>query len=191
MERETEGLFAALFLAVLASTDNRWRQFGLGFEANREERGRTARDFANNRGRVLASGYIENTRERIIRASRESDAELAPDDVIKDLSRDKIPDILTDSRAENTAVTETTTTISAGQRFGAREFENEYPGLTLLEIWVTERDSRVCPICSPLEGTNGDEWGQQFPDGPPAHPNCRCELKFEIASVPEEAGTLG
>ena len=51
----------------------------------------------------------------------------------------------------------------------------------LTAIWVTERDGRVCPICRPLDGQVDVDWEDQFPNGPPAHPNCRCWLKFEPA----------
>ena len=46
----------------------------------------------------------------------------------------------------------------------------------LLVIWITERDSRVCPICSPLDGQTFD-----IDESPPqpvddTHPGCRCRL---------------
>jgi len=38
-----------------------------------------------------------------------------------------------------------------------------------------------CKICGPLEGAPESEFSQQFPSGPPAHPNCRCStsIRFE------------
>ncbi len=45
------------------------------------------------------------------------------------------------------------------------------------ERWFTQLDERVCPICGPLHGTTRETWGGEFPDGPPAHPNCRCYLR--------------
>lgn len=32
-----------------------------------------------------------------------------------------------------------------------------------------------CDICGPLNGKTERHWAAQFPDGPPAHPRCRCE----------------
>ncbi len=44
--------------------------------------------------------------------------------------------------------------------------------LNLIKIWRTQQDERVCPICSPLNGTNQRVWGAKYPSGPPSHPNC-------------------
>lgn len=49
-------------------------------------------------------------------------------------------------------------------------------GLTAL--WITERDDRVCPICRPLNKRPARDWDTLFPQGPPAHPNCRCHLEY-------------
>lgn len=48
----------------------------------------------------------------------------------------------------------------------------------LTAIWITERDARVCPICSPLNNQRAEAWADKFPSGPPAHPNCRCHLEY-------------
>lgn len=53
----------------------------------------------------------------------------------------------------------------------------------LLKIWRTQQDERVCPICSPLNGTNQRVWGERFPAGPPSHPNCRCFLIYHIGGA--------
>lgn len=55
--------------------------------------------------------------------------------------------------------------------------------LNLLKIWRTQKDERVCPICSPLDGTNQRVWGERFPAGPPSHPNCRCFLIYHIGGA--------
>lgn len=48
----------------------------------------------------------------------------------------------------------------------------------LTAIWITERDDRVCPICRPLHRRPARDWDTLFPQGPPAHPNCRCSLEY-------------
>lgn len=52
--------------------------------------------------------------------------------------------------------------------------------LRLIKVWNTQRDERVCPICSPLNGKTQDVWGKQFPNGTPAHPRCRCFLTYQL-----------
>jgi hypothetical protein len=53
----------------------------------------------------------------------------------------------------------------------------------LMAIWVAETepgtnypDSRVCPICLPLHNQSEEIWSVQGP--PPAHPRCRCTLRW-------------
>ena len=41
----------------------------------------------------------------------------------------------------------------------------------------------VCPICGPLDRTLFKNYSDQYPDGPPAHPNCRCDIGVEVAGA--------
>lgn len=52
--------------------------------------------------------------------------------------------------------------------------------LRLIKVWNTQRDERVCPICSPLNGTTQAVWGKQFPNGAPAHYRCRCFMTYHL-----------
>jgi len=61
----------------------------------------------------------------------------------------------------------------------------ETPELTTTLVWNTMQDEVVCPVCGPLEGAPKGEWGGQFPDGPPAHPNCRCSTSIRF-DAPEQ-----
>lgn len=47
--------------------------------------------------------------------------------------------------------------------------------------WVTARDEKVCPICRPLNDKPEYLWTKDFPNGPPAHPVCRCYLNWREA----------
>jgi len=49
----------------------------------------------------------------------------------------------------------------------------------LVPVWITARDDRVCPICGPLDSQRYEHWRDSFPSGPPAHPNCRCGLRYD------------
>lgn len=48
----------------------------------------------------------------------------------------------------------------------------------LFPYWVTEGDSKVCPICAPLDGAPEDQYWNISPGGPPVHVNCRCTLRW-------------
>jgi len=80
-------------------------------------------------------------------------------------------------RAEMIAATETTRAAVEGERETVSELEKM--GIKFIEIWQTENDEMVCPICGPLHGkAEGDGWTKA--DGPPAHPQCRCWTNHEV-----------
>ena len=98
-------------------------------------------------------------------------------------------------RAEAIAATEVTRAITQGETAARFEIYADDPenragfqgGETppiiisdgLVAIWQTEEDGRVCPLCGPLNGKPARDWIGQFPQGPPAHVNCRCWLIYE------------
>lgn len=84
--------------------------------------------------------------------------------------RAAMDDLAGDDRAGGSAITDTTGARSSGSGLAGKLSD------TADAIWRTEQDQRVCPVCAPLDGTGSDVWGSKFPDGPPAHPRCRCEL---------------
>jgi SPP1 gp7 family putative phage head morphogenesis protein len=77
-------------------------------------------------------------------------------------------------RAKMIATTETTASYSEATNEVQRLMAEA--GVQMTRIWHTRNDERVCPICGPLDGTPESVWGQQFPNGPAAHPNCRCSV---------------
>lgn len=81
------------------------------------------------------------------------------------------------SRAESAAVTAVTRAISKGEREAQKDFKRQ-TGALVHALWITEVDAKVCPICRPLHRKPEPTWKHLFPDGPPAHPNCRCELQW-------------
>ena len=82
-------------------------------------------------------------------------------------------------RAQLIAQTEVTRAAAEGSRALIRELE-EF-GAQFETRWITFRDDRVCEICRPLDYELRGEDGYTHPvtgatiEGPPAHPNCRCE----------------
>jgi hypothetical protein len=48
-----------------------------------------------------------------------------------------------------------------------------------ITTWRT-RDDSACHKCSPLNGKPEEIWSLKYPEGPPAHKNCRCFTTVEI-----------
>jgi hypothetical protein len=84
-------------------------------------------------------------------------------------------------RAEMIAATETTRAYAMATNELQGLLRQETPSLETVQVWNTMQDELVCVICGPLEGAPKGEWQGQFPNGPPAHPNCRCStsIRFE------------
>jgi len=80
-------------------------------------------------------------------------------------------------RAETIAITEITRAASAATSAYQQQLASN--GLTFVRIWRSDNDDIVCPICNPLNGKAEDKWTDQFPDGPPAHPRCRCSTTLK------------
>lgn len=75
-------------------------------------------------------------------------------------------------RAGMIATTETTRAYAEATNEYQRLLEDA--GLKAVRVWKTSADETVCPICRPLNGKPEETWADEFPDGPPAHVNCRC-----------------
>ena len=79
-------------------------------------------------------------------------------------------------RAEIIAVTETTRAYNA--KVNEEQKQLNTTGLQMRRIWGTANDDIVCFSCGPLNGLPEDEWKGEYPEGPPAHPGCRCFLSL-------------
>jgi hypothetical protein len=86
-------------------------------------------------------------------------------------------------RAEMIGVTEVTRAYSEATN-EVQELVNR-TGLQMRRVWHTSQDDRVCIICGPLNGQPEEDWRGQFPDGPPAHPRCRCGEGLSLSSAEE------
>ena len=92
-----------------------------------------------------------------------------------------LDDVSSVNRIARWAVNIVTGSVSAGE-FSAADRYQAVTGKTLVAIWVTEKDGKVCPICKPLDGLPYSIWGNKFPSGPRAHDNCRCFLKWVLST---------
>lgn len=97
------------------------------------------------------------------------------------MSRDQLEALLQGAfsprRAESIAVTEITR--AASQATTVYQQQLATAGLTFERVWNTVNERDVCVICDPLDGKAEGEWNDQFPDGPPAHPRCRCATSLK------------
>jgi hypothetical protein len=81
--------------------------------------------------------------------------------------------------------TEMQAAIQAGERgyYEAAASEGDVDLEAVEKTWFTVQDERVCPICEPLHEETVP-FGELFDssegalEGPPAHPSCRCFLRF-------------
>lgn len=121
----------------------------------------------------LAQSYTETSRERFDALTRELRG-MPPEKVTVKVVAEASVKVLGPARAASVAVTETTAAQSAGGEAGTRLVF----GLSTADKWITEKDSKVCPVCRPLHRTKRDVWGLRFVDGPPAHPSCRCVIEY-------------
>lgn len=139
--------------------------------------------YAQQRADRLARDIEKRMREamREIEKQRQAEIEQAEKDGIKPPSDRLKPTDLADDlgpqNAETIGITETTAAGTEGE-LDARTQAEKKLDITVTVTWSTEKDSLVCPICRPLDGTTEDQWGEKFRDGPPAHPRCRCELRY-------------
>lgn len=185
-EHEAEALaMLALLLAASAA------QHGL----DEETATRQARDWAAERAKQQAGGWVENSQEILRRRQQEwgsrpigtdgaslGGGSLVPDD-------DEVDDVLDllfgEDRIERLVATETTVAQHAGSELAVAFTV----GLSRDDKWITERDSKVCKVCNSLSNTTRDTWSALMPDGPPAHPNCRCWIDYAEYSRREEEVT--
>lgn len=127
----------------------------------------------------LTPAQQEAERERVTREAQ-------------DVLREKLDEqVYSETRAERVAVTETTGSITAGEEAYIETLKRRFGGrLVYVAYWITERDDRVCPICRPLNARNEDYWRPRVPSGPPAHPSCRCRLRWVITIDDGEPVTI-
>ena len=90
-----------------------------------------------------------------------------------------------DVRAQLIAVSETTRAFSEGTNIYQEMLRGA--GVDMTRIWNTAADEKVCIICGPAEGGPETQWAALGlpPEGPPAHPGCRCWIT--LTTMPERA----
>lgn len=144
-----------------------------GIEIPSDRLSQEASDWATRYGGTLAREMAGNTQSEIRRVTElERNGAITAEEASERISRQFSP-----QRADIIGVTETTRAGTAGEFKAVREFKAQ-TGITLIAIWRTSGAGNVCPICEDLEGTVED-WQEEYPSGPPAHPGCNCNLEYE------------
>lgn len=141
-----------------------------------------AADWAKDYTFDLVKGIADNTRDSLQDIISTAIEESQP---LSDV-RDAIDPLFGPVRAEMIATTEITRASSEGEAAAVDRLAEQ--GVQMRATWLTREDEKVCPICGSLDGTQADDSGTfTSEDGddydmPPAHPNCRCSLAWEIVT---------
>ena len=94
---------------------------------------------------------------------------------------DHIPtfdEIYLDWQGEREGATSVTTIASQTEMRARNRIKNIYD-VDLVGYWRLDYTSNFCQQCVGLSQTPDWVWAIQFPEGPPAHPNCRCGIQWE------------
>lgn len=158
--------------------------------------------YPTNRARKLAKDVVAYTRDIITRSRRTGgytvedprtvpteEPPRTPDKPAREPDAPPTPEEIEGAfppeRAEAIGTTEVTGAASAGAQT-AREIladDLRRRGLQVLYHWYTSLDDRVCPVCRPLHNRPETDWLEDYPLGPPAHPNCRCEVRPKTVPI--------
>lgn len=141
--------------------------------------------FGNRRALDIATRMTSNIQSEIAAKVEGFGQIRATGDVVPHAKiRDDLIDSLGPQRAANVATNEITTAQTAGGETGIRVAADEFPetgGPDPFDLWINNphlSKTGPCPICAPLHKTPRKVWSDQFPDGPPAHVNCVCEIDY-------------
>jgi hypothetical protein len=201
LEQEAEKkLYAELLLVYLLAVGG-MSQYTGDLQPSEEAAKRMADSYVSKRSRDVASGMTSKLRDKVKSAQIDAARSLATgtatlDDVKTEFNK-RIRDIFNDTLPEVIAATEVTGAISNAETDVARDVNSrnpnaepgnrttrvdgkKYPTGRLVSFWVTEHDGLVCKICRPLNGQRESVWVHIFQSGPPAHPNCRCRLRWDV-----------
>lgn len=182
-ERRDELLLLLLLLFLLSA-----RQHGA---TDKQAASAAAEQFARARAGKLSRDFVSITREKLDArrlawedARRKAAEAGEPDPIGVEDAREAGRDIFAPSRDEAVAITEVTSATSAGGEWAVKQAGEASDD----DLWITEADGKVCEICSPLHRTKRGRWSGKFPEGPPAHPRCRCYLEYAATPAAVSAG---
>lgn len=139
----------------------------------------------------LVRGYYDYTKQVV------SEVLNSPEDLTANQIKEKLEEVLPESRAEAIARNETVYAIKSGRLEQDLELAKKY-NLEVDLIWRTSGDAKVCDLCREMEGQiiklgdafesveteDGKTWDatswNDYGKIPDAHVNCRCYFDEEI-----------
>lgn len=207
VDQQSAAILLLLFVGVYGSERRRIErqlapeQKGLVAPVESERLRTAAAPSAARAATVVADEYVDSIRRRLETNVDNKAAEIneLPPAQRAKVVRQEIDDAVGEDAAESTVVTNTTRGVTAAQQSAGDDIGRQ-SNVTMTLVWKTERDSKVCPICRPLDGKTVDRWetvldanvvgadvkaaivGQL---GPPAHPRCRCRLEHVAVTSSE------
>lgn len=186
----------ALAVALLRGVRGMNSEYGdqFGFVMAPQDAARQAEQFSTRRARNTARQMVDTFRDRVaykagqakekidrrVAEARRGEIELPAGRPFEDVARELGVDIkeAIETQADAAGATETTTAHTAGERTYRDGLEKEKEILVVAR-WNIDPRSNVCPICYALNGAWEETWGEEYRDGPPAHPSCACFLTWE------------
>ena len=174
VRREVENENAAILLLLfLASANSHARRAGRDPKSDAALSGllqTQASAYAGDAGRRLGAQYTNSSRDSL---NRNRDDWQKPGITKAEIATD-VGTIFGPARTEGIVISETTDAQTAGGESGVLHTT----GFSDEDLWRTEDDLSVCPICRPLHNKKRSEWQSLFPRGPKAHPRCRCWISY-------------
>jgi len=139
----------------------------------------------NGRAVSFAQNYLYDQIKDINATSRNTVRQAISDYYDKDMTREMLEARLRGTfgvvRSEMIAITEVTRATVEGEYASQQEILSANPYLKCTETWITSVDERVCIVCG---GRHGKKKGDGWIKPPPAHPRCRCDIKFYYEVIP-------
>lgn len=172
--RYEDEIAALLLLLLLTSSRDSAVQHGLDDRRAAE----LAAGWSGVSSREFATNWTTTTRDRLSGSLASTDV-LTPEKLIE------ITDpIFGEARGEGAIVTE----VTRGAVWGGETAVRIYGGISARDLWKTnphKSRSGVCNLCRPWNQRPRVEWSAVYPEGPPIHPYCVCEILYvALGQVP-------
>ena len=149
---------------------------------------RLASDLGTQQAKRIAAEVTDSTRRRVVefRGRPVRPGSPVPDGAAPSTPSPEFDEFRNNlfgrGRAEAIGITETTEAISQAETQAAAIVTNSTSPHALHGTWITADDEKVCPICWPLHEQPQEVYSLTFRNGPPAHPRCRCRIRWAVRS---------